>query len=39
MSDSSSPESDASGLTLTAIPYYLWGNRNEGAMRVWLRAE
>lgn len=22
--------------TLTAIPYYLWGNRAEGKMRVWL---
>lgn len=22
--------------TLTAVPYYTWGNRGEGSMRVWL---
>ena len=22
--------------TLTAIPYFLWGNRNPGPMRVWI---
>jgi hypothetical protein len=22
----------------TAVPYYAWGNRGAGAMRVWLRA-
>jgi DUF1680 family protein len=24
---------------LTAIPYYAWGNREPGPMRVWLRAQ
>lgn len=23
-------------LTLTAVPYFLWGNRSEGPMRVWI---
>jgi len=23
---------------ITAIPYYAWGNRQPGEMRVWLRA-
>jgi uncharacterized protein len=36
---SSSPESSAGSATLTAVPYYAWGNRGEGPMRVWLRAE
>ena len=36
---SSSPESSAGSTTLTAVPYYAWGNRGEGPMRVWLRAE
>jgi len=30
---------DAEPLTLTAVPYFFWGNRDEGAMRVWLAAE
>ena len=25
--------------TLTAVPYLAWGNRQEGAMRVWIPAE
>ncbi|MCW2805463.1 MAG: hypothetical protein JWN06_3680 [Propionibacteriaceae bacterium] len=25
--------------TLAAVPYFLWGNREEGAMRVWIPAE
>jgi hypothetical protein len=25
-------------VTLTAIPYYLWGNRGEGEMAVWIRS-
>jgi DUF1680 family protein len=25
--------------TLTAVPYLAWGNRREGAMRVWIPAE
>ena len=25
--------------TLTAVPYYTWGNRGEGSMRVWLPEE
>ena len=27
----------AAPATLTAIPYYLWANREPGAMAVWLR--
>ncbi|MEV0390641.1 beta-L-arabinofuranosidase domain-containing protein [Nonomuraea sp. NPDC050643] len=27
-----------SPLTLTAVPYFLWGNRSEGPMRVWIPA-
>jgi hypothetical protein len=30
---------DSERLTLTAVPYFFWGNREEGAMRVWLAAE
>jgi DUF1680 family protein len=26
-------------LTLAAVPYFVWGNRDEGAMRVWIPAE
>ncbi len=26
-------------ITIKAIPYYLWGNRGEGEMIVWIRAE
>jgi DUF1680 family protein len=36
---SSSPESAGGRVTLTAIPYYAWGNREQGAMRVWLRTQ
>ena len=25
--------------TLTAVPYYTWGNRGENQMRVWMRGE
>ena len=25
-------------VTLTAVPYYVWGNRSEGAMRIWTPA-
>jgi DUF1680 family protein len=32
-------DQSAGPVTLTAIPYYAWGNRQPGAMRVWLRAE
>jgi DUF1680 family protein len=28
-----------SDLVLTAVPYFLWGNRSEGAMRVWVPAD
>lgn len=28
--------SDAEAVELTAIPYYAWGNRGPGAMRIWL---
>ena len=34
--DASAPEPDAGdAVTLTAVPYYVWGNRAEGAMRIW----
>jgi uncharacterized protein len=36
-SDGSSLESPTGRITVTAIPYYAWGNREPGAMRVWLR--
>jgi uncharacterized protein len=26
----------ATPVTLTAVPYFLWGNRDPGAMRVWV---
>jgi DUF1680 family protein len=26
-------------VTIKAIPYYLWGNRGEGEMIVWIRAK
>jgi hypothetical protein len=29
-------ESSDGALTLTAVPYYAWANREDGAMRVWL---
>jgi uncharacterized protein len=38
-SDLSPAESPTGRVTLTAIPYYAWGNREPGAMRVWLRAQ
>ncbi|HET9872693.1 MAG TPA: beta-L-arabinofuranosidase domain-containing protein [Propionibacteriaceae bacterium] len=28
-----------SSVRLTAVPYFAWGNREEGAMRVWIPAE
>jgi DUF1680 family protein len=31
------PEAGGRPTTLTAIPYYLWGNRDEGKMLVWVR--
>ena len=38
--DSSAPEPGAGDeITLTAVPYYVWGNRTEGAMRIWTPAE
>jgi uncharacterized protein len=38
-SDTSPPESPTGRVDLTAIPYYAWGNREPGAMRVWLRTQ
>ena len=29
---------DPSHIALSAVPYFLWGNRDEGAMRVWIPA-
>jgi DUF1680 family protein len=31
-----SVELDTRPLELTAIPYFLWGNRTPGPMRVWI---
>jgi hypothetical protein len=37
--DASAPEPGAGDeVTLTAVPYYVWGNRAEGAMRIWTPA-
>ena len=33
----SAPERKTDPVTLTAIPYALWGNRGTGSMRLWLR--
>lgn len=33
------PDAEADGVQLTAVPYFLWGNREEGAMRVWIPAQ
>ncbi|MEV4018948.1 hypothetical protein AB0J35_51545 [Nonomuraea angiospora] len=27
---------DGAAVRLTAVPYYAWGNRQEGPMRVWI---
>jgi uncharacterized protein len=37
---SSGPAADGRGepITLTTVPYFLWGNRTPGAMRVWIPA-
>ncbi|MGI3779197.1 MAG: glycoside hydrolase family 127 protein, partial [Janthinobacterium lividum] len=29
----------AAAVQLTAVPYYVWGNRAEGAMRIWTPAD
>jgi DUF1680 family protein len=35
--DSSAPTgADAGRVQLTAVPYYTWGNRGAGAMRIWV---
>ena len=31
----SAASSDPSTITLSAVPYFVWGNRQQGAMRVW----
>ncbi|GAB2591735.1 glycoside hydrolase family 127 protein [Microlunatus antarcticus] len=34
--DSTAPDADTTTeIELTAVPYYVWGNRAEGAMRIW----
>ena len=38
-SDGSAPESATGRVSVTAIPYYAWGNREPGAVRVWLRMQ
>lgn len=30
------PDSESDRLTLTAVPYFTWGNREAGAMRIWV---
>jgi DUF1680 family protein len=32
------PAADFAAVALTAVPYFVWGNRTEGAMRVWTPA-
>jgi DUF1680 family protein len=34
----SAPSADFATVALTAVPYFVWGNRAEGAMRVWTPA-
>ncbi|MGW2959462.1 glycoside hydrolase family 127 protein [Streptomyces sp. NPDC001220] len=34
--DHSGPEPDGEPIELTAIPYHVWANREDGSMRVWL---
>ncbi|GAA4206188.1 glycoside hydrolase family 127 protein [Microbispora amethystogenes] len=34
--DAPARERHSAPLTLTAVPYFLWGNRSEGPMRVWI---
>ncbi len=38
--DAADPGADAGAgsATLTAVPYFTWGNREEGAMRIWIPA-
>ncbi|WP_398956953.1 hypothetical protein [Streptomyces sp. GC420] len=31
--------SDGAAVTLTAVPYHLWANREDAAMRVWIPRE
>lgn len=37
--DGGEPSSDHSTTSITAIPYFAWGNRGPSAMRVWVPAE
>jgi len=38
--DANAPEpGDGEAVTLTAVPYYVWGNRAPGAMRIWTPAQ
>jgi uncharacterized protein len=30
------PAGDSTAIELTAVPYYAWGNRGAGPMRVWV---
>ncbi|SEP74392.1 glycoside hydrolase family 127 protein [Microlunatus flavus] len=36
---STAAPTDGEPVTLTAVPYYVWGNRAPGAMRIWTPAE
>lgn len=37
--DSADPRTTTGEVTLAAVPYYAWGNRHEGAMRIWIPTE
>ena len=37
--DASTTEPEGEAVTLTAVPYYVWGNRAAGAMRIWTPTE
>jgi DUF1680 family protein len=37
--DGTTADGEDADLELTAVPYFVWGNRDEGAMRVWVPAE
>lgn len=32
-------EADEEAFTLTAIPYFMWGNRGKGEMKVWVKQQ
>ncbi|MBB5801059.1 DUF1680 family protein [Saccharothrix ecbatanensis] len=34
--DPTSPATTSTPITFAAVPYFLWGNRTPGPMRVWI---